>query len=393
MNEVYIVDGIRTPVGKMLGNLSDVSPKVLAKIVMEEVVNRTKIDPSQIDEVIASIANQPTNESNVGRVAALELGFPNSTPAYIVNRNCGSGLQAVYNALQSIRSNESNLNLVTGVENMSQWPYLLRGVRKGYRMQDQRLIDSLWDSLRDPVADMLMGETAEVVAEEWNITREQQDEFAYNSHQKALKSIEKGVFEKEIVPVTIQTRKGEVSVSQDEGPNERTTMEKLSSLPPAFKKGGTVTAGNSCGTNDAAGALLIANEQSVKENDLKVRAKIKSVAFIGLEPERMGLGPAYAIPKALSKAGLSLGDIDIIELNEAFAAQSLGCIKMLDVDPEKVNIYGGAIALGHPIGATGIRLLLTLMNALERQKKRYGIATLCIGGGLGGAVVIENLNV
>lgn len=391
MNSIYIVDGVRTPVGGFLGSMSDSSPKEMMKVAMDELFNRVNLEPENIDEIVASISNQPSNETNIGRTAALELGYSKKIPAYTVNRNCGSGLQAVYNAFQSIRSNESSINLIVGAENMSQWPYLLRGSRKGFKMADQKLVDSLTESLTDPVIDLMMGQTAEIVAQELNITREQQDEFAFNSHQKAIKARNENVFDHEIVPIIKRVKNKTITIEQDEGPNESITIEKLASLPPAFKKNGTVTSGNACGLNDAAGALLMVDGQSVKEHRLNVRAKIKSIAFVGLEPERMGLGPVYAIPKALSKAGLTLEDIDLIELNEAFAAQALGCIKMLDLNPDKVNIYGGAIALGHPVGATGIRLLINLMNALEREDKKYGIATLCIGGGLGGAVVIERV--
>lgn len=391
MNDVYIVDGIRTPIGKFLGELSEFSPKELVKVVMKEIVYRNKLQINKIDEIIVSISNQPTNETNIGRTAALELGYPQKLPAYTVNRNCGSGLQAVYNAFQSIRANESSLNLVVGVENMSQWPYLLRGARKGFKMHHQQFVDSLTESLTDPVVNLTMGETAEIVAKEWGITREQQDEFAYFSHQRAIRARENRFFENEIVPIINKAKNEKYIIAHDEGPNASISMEKLLSLKPVFKKEGTVTAGNACGLNDGAGALLVANEKVIIEHNLKVRAKIKSIAFVGLEPERMGLGPAYAVPVALKKANLLLHEIDIIELNEAFAAQSLACIKMLDLNPDNVNINGGAIAIGHPIGATGIRLLTTLINALEKENKRYGIATLCIGGGLGGAVVIEKL--
>ncbi|NSL50506.1 thiolase family protein [Calidifontibacillus erzurumensis] len=393
MEDVYIVDGIRTPIGKFCGSLSDYSAKDLAKVVMNEVLIRTNLNPEYIDEIITGIANQPTDASNIGRVAALELGFSNKIPAYSVNRNCGSGIQAIYNAFQSIRSEESNINLVVGTENMSQWPYLLRGARQGFIMRNQVLVDSLWDSLEDPVVHLMMGQTAEIVANEVGITREEQDQYAFESHRKAINARNQEIFSKEIVKVVKKDKRGnEVIIEHDEGPNELTTVEKLSKLPPTFEKGGTITAGNSCGINDGAAALLVTNFRSLQEHKLKPRARIVSIAFAGLEPERMGLGPVYAVPKALSKAGLSLQDIDLIELNEAFAAQTLACMKLLELDSAKVNIHGGAIALGHPIGATGVRLIISLLNSLEMLNKKYGVATLCIGGGLGGAIVIENLN-
>ena len=388
MKDVFIVDGIRTPIGKFNGILSTTSAKDLTKIVMKETIKRTKLDPRKIDEIIVGCAFQPSNASNIGRVAALELGYPKEIPAYTVNRNCASGIQAVTSAFQSIRSEESRINLIVGTENMSQWPYILRGARNGFRFRNQEVIDTVWESLEDPVAHLMMGQTAEILAKEMSITREEQDWFALESHKKVIEARDKGVFEREIVPVSNK----DYIVNQDEGPNEGVTLESLSKLKPSFERNGTVTAGNSCGINDGAGALLVSDKESLQENDLQPRARIISVAFAGLEPERMGLGPVHAIPKALSKAGLSIDDIDLIELNEAFAAQALACIKSLHLDPDKLNIHGGAIAMGHPVGATGVRLLISLLNSLEIHNKRYGLATLCIGGGLGGAVVIENMS-
>lgn len=395
MEEVVIVDGVRTPIGAFCGSLKDVTAKDLAKTVMAELtLNRLKMDTALIDEIIAGCASQPTNTSNLGRIAALELGFPKEIPAYLTNRNCASGTQAIVNAVQSIKAGDSEINLVVGTENMSQIPYILRGARDGFRMRHQQLVDSLWEMLEDPVVNMMMGETAEVVAEEVGITREEQDEFALRSHERALKAREEGFFEREIVPVKYEDFRGrEKEVSLDDEPNSNLSLETLSRMKPVFKKGGTVTVGNACSTNDAAAALMLMSATKAKELGYKPRARIVASAFAGLEPERMGLGPAYAVPKALEKANLTIEDIDLFELNEAFSAQALACMKLLKLDDEKVNIHGGAVALGHPVGATGVRLVLTLMNALEKENKRYGVATLCIGGGLGGAIVIENLNV
>ncbi|MBO8173564.1 MAG: thiolase family protein [Bacillaceae bacterium] len=393
MEDVYIIDGVRTPVGDFLGSLKDVSAKDLAKTVMAEVKERTQLDVHIIDEIIAGCAAQPTNSPNIGRTAALDLGFPKEIPGYVVNRNCASGMQAVVNSFQGIRAGDADVNLVVGTENMSQIPYIMRGAREGYGMRHQTIIDSLWEMLEDPNVHLMMGQTAEVIARETGITREQQDVFAMMSHQRACDARGKGIFDREIVPVIIRDKKGkEQLVTTDDGPDATLTLDRLAKMRPAFEKDGTVTPGNACGLNDAAAAMVLMSERKVKELDYKPRARILSYAFAGLEPERMGLGPVYAVPKALDKAGLTLEDIDLFELNEAFAAQSLACINLLSLDLKKVNIHGGAIAIGHPVGATGVRLILALMNALETTQQRYGVATLCIGGGMGGAVVIENLN-
>ncbi len=393
MEAVYILDGVRTPVGNFLGSLKDVSAKDLAKTVMAEIVNRTHLDVSIIDEIIAGCAAQPTNSPNIGRTAALELGFPKEIPGYVVNRNCASGMQAVVSSYQSIKAGDTDVNLVVGTENMSQIPYIIRGVREGLGMRHEMMIDSLWEMLNDPNVNLMMGQTAEVVAREVGVSREEQDEFALLSHQRACAAREQGVFDSEIVPVPYRDKKGkEYRIEKDDGPDETLSLERLSKMRPVFEKDGTVTSGNACGLNDAAAAMLLMSERKVKELGYQPRARIVSYAFAGLEPERMGLGPVYAVPKALEKAGLKMDDINLFELNEAFAAQALACMKQLDLDLEKVNIHGGAISIGHPVGATGVRLLISLMNALELRKKRYGVATLCIGGGLGGAVVIENLN-
>lgn len=393
MRDVVIVDGVRTPVGNFLGSLKDVSAKDLAKAVMQELTERIGLDVTQVDEIIAGCAAQPTNTSNIGRTAAIELGFPPEIPGYVVNRNCASGMQAVVNAFQSIRSNETTVNFIVGTENMSQIPYIIRGAREGYGMKHQQLTDSLWEMLNDPNVDLMMGQTAEIVAKEVGITREAQDEFALQSHQKAIAARKNKFFDKEIVPVHQTDRRGnETVISEDDGPKENLAIEQLVKLRPVFEKNGTVTAGNACSTNDAAAAMVVMERAKALELGLSPRAKIIAYAFAGLEPERMGLGPVYAVREVLKKASLQIEDIDLFELNEAFAAQALACMQVLELDPKKVNINGGAIALGHPVGATGVRLLITLMNGLEVHNKKYGIATLCIGGGMGGAVIIENLS-
>lgn len=392
MRDVVIIDGVRTPIGNFVGGLKDVSAKDLAKIVMKEVVSRSKIDINEIDEIVAGNSAQPTNSPNIGRTAALELGFPETIPGYVVNRNCASGLQAIVNAYQSIRLDDTDVNLVVGTENMSQMPHVLRGLRDGLRMGDAPLIDSLTEMLRDPNIGLLMGQTAEIVAKEVGITREEQDAFALDSHRRAITAQREQFFEREIVPVQKTDRRGNVTeVSADEGPMETLDLETLSNMRPVFEKDGTVTSGNACGTNDAAASVLMMSAEKANKLGLAPRARIVSYAFVGIEPERMGLGPVYAVERVLEKTGLTKEDIDLFELNEAFAAQAVACMRMLQLDPEKVNPHGGAIALGHPVGATGVRLVLTLLNGLEKINGRYGVATLCIGGGMGGALIVERL--
>ncbi|HLS67189.1 MAG TPA: thiolase family protein, partial [Pseudogracilibacillus sp.] len=386
MRDVVIIDGVRTPIGNFVGGLKDVSAKDLAKVVMKEVISRSKIDINEIDEIVAGNSAQPTNSPNIGRTAALELGFPETIPGYVVNRNCASGLQAIVNAYQSIRLDDTDVNLVVGTENMSQMPHVLRGLRDGLRMGDAPLIDSLTEMLRDPNIGLLMGQTAEIVAKEVGITREEQDAFALDSHRRAITAQREQFFEREIVPVQKIDRRGNVTeVSADEGPMETLDLETLSNMRPVFEKDGTVTSGNACGTNDAAASVLMMSAEKANKLGLAPRARIVSYAFVGIEPERMGLGPVYAVERVLEKTGLTKEDIDLFELNEAFAAQAVACMRMLQLDPEKVNPHGGAIALGHPVGATGVRLVLTLLNGLEKINGRYGVATLCIGGGMGGA--------
>lgn len=390
---VVIVDGIRTPIGNFCGGLSTVSAKDLAKITMKHIVDKNQLDKEAVDEIIVGNVAQPTDAPNLGRVAALELGFPHTVSAYVVNRNCASGMQAVVNGVQSILTGDTSIHLAVGAENMSQMPYIVRGARQGFKANHRQFIDSMTEMLEDPVVKMMMGETAEVVAEEENVSREEQDEFAYHSHQKAVAAQKENRFQNEIVPVPIY-RKGKKigEISQDEGPKEDISLEKLAALRTVFKENGTVTPGNACSTNDGAAAVLLMDEEKALELGYQPKARIVSYAFVGLDPKRMGLGPVYAVRKALKKANMDIQDIDLVELNEAFAAQAIPSIRKLELDVDRVNIFGGGIALGHPVGATGVRLLVTLMNALETRQKKYGVATLCVGGGLGGAVIIENLH-
>ncbi|MFD1020194.1 thiolase family protein [Thalassobacillus hwangdonensis] len=387
MKEVVIVDATRTPIGKLNGMLKDVSAKDLAKTVMESIQSRTKFDLASLDEIIVGNVDAPSNAPNIGRVAALELGWPLHIPSYIVGQNCASSLQAFMNGVQSIQAGNSQMSLIVGTENMSQIPYVIRGARDGFKMGDRRMKDSLLEMLVDPVENISMGETAQILAEEYEIDREQQDEYALRSVKRAWSARDEGIVDYEITPVTIQDEK----MSQDELNFRDLTLEQLSKLKPAFKSGGSVTPGNTCGMNDGAAALLMMSKDKAEQLGLRPIAKVRSFASVGVDPKRMGLGPVRAIPKALEKADLEMEDIDLFEVNEAFAAQTLACIQELGIDQEKLNPLGGAIALGHPVGATGVRLLVTLLNGLRTSGKKYGVASLCVGGGLGGAVVIERM--
>lgn len=390
--EVVIVNAKRTPIGQLNGKLKDITAKDLTKVVMKSILEESKIDAREIDEIIVGNVDQSSDAPNLGRIAALELGLPLDIPAYAVGQNCSSGLQAFINGVKSIQLGDASAVMVVGTESMSQAPYLIRGAREGLKLRHRQLTDKLWEMLYDPVVHMMMGETAEVVAEEEGITREEQDRYALSSYERAHQAKKDGFFKREIVPVPIEGRKGEIyTVDEDELAGKEATFEQLAKLKPVFKKDGTVTAGNACGMNDGAAGLLIMSKEKAEELGYKPLAKVVSYAIVGVDPKRMGLGPVYAVPKALKKAHLTIDDIDLFELNEAFAAQTLACIKRLNLDREKVNPFGGAIALGHPVGATGARLIVTLINSLQTLNKKMGVATLCVGGGLGGAVVIERI--
>ena len=391
MKEVVIVEAKRTPIGKMNGMLQHVSAKDLAKTVLANLIEETKLSSDEIDEIIVGNVDAPSDAPNIGRIAALELGWKQEIPAYMVNQNCSSGMQALINGTQSIRLGDSDVSIILGTESMSQIPYTLKGARSGFKWRHQTLIDRVWEMLHDPYVNMMMGETAENVAEQYEITREEQDRFALKSYERAQKAQQNGTFAKEIVPVVVQERKGKKVFDQDELEGRPMTIDDLAKMKPAFKKDGTVTAGNACGINDGAAGVILMSGEKAKSLGLSAKAKIVSYATVGLDPAVMGLGPIYAVPKALERAGLTIEDIDLFEINEAFAAQTIACIQQLRLDIEKVNPFGGAIALGHPVGATGVRLMVTLLNGLKQINGRYGVATLCVGGGLGAAVVIERI--
>ncbi|MFM7645778.1 MAG: acetyl-CoA C-acyltransferase [Sphingomonadales bacterium] len=397
MKPVYVVDAIRTPIGRYGGSLSGVRPDDLLATVLRALHKRNEsIDPNAIEEVIAGAANQAGEDNrNVARMAALLAGWPVSVAGTTVNRLCASGLQAIMDGARQIAVGDAELLMATGVESMSRAPYVMAKSTQPFDRSAQivdttmgwRFVNPTLAALHHPFT---MGETAENVAERFAISREQQDRFALSSQQKYAAARQKGIWEQEITAVEIQS-KGLISwVVDDEHPRE-TSLEKLSTLPAAFKKNGTVTAGNSSGINDGAAGLLLASEEALTKYHLTPIAKVVAMAVAGVDPAIMGIGPVPATQKVLQRAGLSIDDIDLFELNEAFASQSLACMQELSLDPNKVNVNGGAIAMGHPLGCSGARISTTLIYELRRRKARYGLATMCVGVGQGAAVVYEAL--
>ena len=392
MKEVVIASACRTALGKFGGSLKSVSAVDLGAIVIKEAINRAGIDPKLVDEVVMGNVLQAGSGQNPARQAMIKAGLSIEAPAMTINKVCGSGLRCVSLAAQIIKSGDADIIVAGGMENMSQAPYVIPNARWGYRMGDGKLVDvMIKDGLWDAFNDYHMGITAENVAEEFKVTREQQDELAVSSQAKAIKAIKEGKFKDEIVPVTIHNKKGDIIFDTDEFPRDGVTMEGLAKLKPAFKKGGTVTAGNASGINDGAAALVIMSAEKAEELGIKPLAKIVSYASAGVAPSIMGTGPVPSSRKALEKANLKVEDLSLIEANEAFAAQAVYCCRELGLDMSKVNIHGGAIALGHPIGASGARILVTLLYALQQEQGKYGLATLCIGGGQGTACIVENL--
>ncbi len=396
MKDAVIVDGVRTPVGNHGGALRTLLAKDLLALVFKAIVERNKIDPAQIDEVIAGCIAQPSDAPNIARVSALMAGIPKEVPALTVARNCNSGMDAIVEAWRRIQLDEGHIYLVGGVESMSNIPYIIKDARWGLKIRHSQLTDGLWEGLTDPICGQLMGRTAENLVEEFGLTRQEQDEFAVQSHKKAFAATRMGKFKDEIVPVEIVKKVAgqEVAkeqISQDETINAGLSVQKAAMYPTVFKQGGSVTPANACGISDGASAMLIMSAEKAAELGLKPLAVIRGYGFAGVEPERMGIAPAYAMPKALAKAGLQLSDMDLIEVNEAFAAQVLACGRKLEWDWAKVNVNGGAIALGHPVGSSGSRIVVTLAHEMKRRKARYGIASLCAAGGQGAALVIEGL--
>lgn len=393
MREVVIASAVRTAIGKFGGSLTPLSAPQMGAVVIKEALDRAALKPEQVDEVIMGNVLQAGLGQNPARQAAIFAGLPVEVPAFTVNKVCGSGLKCVELAAQSILAGDNDIVVAGGMESMSNAPFTVPGkARWGLKMGDQKMVDvMIRDGLWDAFNDYHMGITSENVAEKFGVTREDQDEVACRSQQRAIEAIKSGAFKEEIVPVTIKTKKGEKVFDTDEFPKEGTTMEVLTKLRPAFKKGGTVTAGNASGLNDGAAALVIMSADKAKELGIKPMAKIVSYASAGVDPAIMGIGPIPASRKALAKAGLEVKDMDLVEANEAFAAQTVEVGRELQLDWAKTNVNGGAIALGHPIGASGARILVTLLYALKHRDKKRGLATLCIGGGMGTATVVEML--
>ena len=393
MREVVIASAVRTAIGKFGGSLLPLSAPELGAIVIKQALKRANVPGEKVDEVIFGNVLQAGLGQNPARQASIKAGLPIEVPAFTVNKVCGSGLKCVELAAQSILAGDNDIVVAGGMESMSNAPFVTSGkARWGLRMGDSKLVDvMIKDGLWDAFNNYHMGITSENVAEKFGVTREDQDEVSARSQQRAIAAIKSGAFKDEIVPVTIKTKKGETVFDTDEFPREGTTTEILAKLRPAFKQGGTVTAGNASGLNDGAAALVIMSAEKAQELGIKPMAKILSYASAGVDPAIMGIGPIPASRKALSKAGLEVKDLDLIEANEAFAAQFVEVGRELNFDPDKVNVNGGAIALGHPIGASGARILVTLLYALKNRDKKLGLATLCIGGGMGTSAVVEML--
>ncbi|GHF62913.1 acetyl-CoA C-acetyltransferase [Deinococcus metalli] len=387
MNNAVIVAARRTPIGSFLGSLKDVSAAQLGVTAARAVLDG--MDGADVADVIVGNVLQAGQGMNVGRQVGIGAGLAQDVPGLTVNRVCGSGLQAVISAVQGLRAGDGQLYVAGGTESMSRAPYLLPRAREGYRLGHGQVVDSiLSEGLTDVFGDYHMGITAEHIAAQWGITRQEQDAFSLESQTRAAAALEGGFFSDELVSVEVPSRKGPTVFSADEYPRA-TSLEALAKLKPAFKKDGTVTAGNASGLNDGAAMLLVATSEYARAHGLPVLAEIASYAAIGVDPAIMGIGPAKAVPIALERAGLGVADVDLFELNEAFAAQSLAAVRDLKADPARVNVTGGAVALGHPIGASGARVLVTLIHQLRRTGKETGVASLCIGGGMGIAMVVR----
>ncbi|MBR6473723.1 MAG: acetyl-CoA C-acetyltransferase, partial [Firmicutes bacterium] len=391
MREVVIASAVRTPIGKFGGSLKDVSARKLGAIVIKEALNRAGVAPEMVDEVIMGCVLQGGLGQNVSRQMSLDAGVPVEVPTFTINKVCGSGLRAVELAAQIIKAGDADIVVAGGAENMSATAYALPAARWGARMFDTKMVDMMVnDGLWDAFNGYHMGITAENVAEQWGLTREQLDEFSVISQQRAEAAVDSGRFDDEIVPVTIPQRKGDPIVfARDEHLTRGSSMEKVAKLKPAFKKdGGVVTAANASGINDSGAACVVMSAEKAEELGIKPLCKIVSYASGGVDPSIMGVGPVPASKKALEKAGLTIEDIDLVEANEAFAAQSLAVRKELGLDPERTNVNGGAIALGHPIGASGCRILVTLIHEMIKRDSKRGLATLCIGGGMGTSLIV-----
>ena len=391
MNNVYILSAVRTPIGKFGGSLASLSSADLGVIAAQGAMERAGVRPEQIEEAIFGNARQAGGGPNPARQISVRSGIPQEVSAYTVNKACASGMKAIALSFQEIATGNMECALAGGTESMSRVPYLLTRARWGYRLGTQELVDGMYqDGFNCPLAKMVMGATAENLAEKYNITREEQDEFALVSQQRAAAAQSSGRFDDEIVPVTIEGKKGATTFTQDEHLFPGATMEKMAKLAPVFSKTGTITAGNSSGITDGAAAMVLASEEFVKRNNLKPLARILGATTAGVDPKFMGIGPVPAVQKLEKKLGMALGDFDLVELNEAFAAQVLACDRELHFDRDKLNVNGGAIALGHPIGCTGTRIAVTLLHEMLKRKARRGLATLCVSGGMGMTLAIES---
>ncbi len=388
--DIVILAGARTAVGNFGGMFRDLLANELAVPVAEAVIEKAGVDKAELGDVILGNCIARTDEPNLARIVGLKAGIPFQTPAFTLTRQCASGMQAVASGAMGIMCGQYDVVLVGGAESMSSGPYYLKTARWGQRLQHGEMTDAVWEILYDPIPGMMMGMTAEVLAEEFGITREDQDELALISNQRASAAREDGTFAQEIVPIVVPQKKGEPKVlDKDEHPRADASLEALAKLPPIFKKGGTVTAGNASGMNDGAAMLVLSNAEYAEKKGLKPVARFVDWAVAGVEPERMGYGPVPAISKLLERNSLELGDIDLFELNEAFAAQYIACERALGLDREITNVHGSGVALGHPVGCTGARILVTLINEMRRRGSKRGVASLCVGGGMGIASLIE----
>ena len=390
MRNVVIVAAARTPIGTIGGQFRDITSLDLSIPVMQDLVKRAGIDPAIIDDVIWGCNYQRTYlENNLARVAAVKAGLPETVPGITIHRNCTSSMSSIQFGYYQIKAGEADCIMAGGADSMSTAPHMVFNARYGQKFGHMEMRDSMWDSLTNLGIGPAMGITAENVAEMYGVTREDMDVYSLRSQQRAVAAIDSGRFKDEIVPVTLHTRKGDVLVDTDEYPKRDSSLEKLAGLKPAFKEGGKVTAGNSSGMNDAASGVILMAEDKALEMGAPILARIVSTATTGVAPEIMGIGPISATREALAKAGLTIDDIDLFEINEAFAAQCIACARELGIDEDKLNVNGSGISLGHPVGATGARMVVTLLYELRKRGGRYGLATLCAGGGMGTAVVIE----
>lgn len=390
IEEVVIVSGARTPIGGFLGSLKSFMPVDLACIASDEAISRSGYGPEQFEEVVLGMLYKQGSKGNPARQVQIKCGMPSSGWAHTVDQQCASGMRAFENVVSSIQLGKAEVGLAVGVESMSNAPYLLMQERSGHRMGDGTILDSmLYDGLVCAMYGKHMGVTAENLAEKYSVTRQEQDELAFMSHQRAVAAIENGVFKDEIVPVVIKSKKGDTVIDTDEHPRKDTSLERLATMKPAFIDSGTVTAGNSSGVNDGAAAVVVSSAKKAKDSGKKPMARVLTVANAGADPEIMGIGPAYVIPKALKMAGLKMEDIGYFEINEAFAAQFLACNRELKLDMSKVNLNGSGVGLGHPVGCTGTRIIISLMYQMKRMGVRYGVASLCVGGGPAMATILE----